>query len=362
MDKKYSQIDINRNNTTIWRVIATYLIVFLHSRKIVFGNNSMTGWYIMVEFFFMMSGFWMTNGVFSGKYDNLSTGRYVLIRIKRLYPHIFFTCIIMYVYKIIHGSLSIGGIISIPFGRVFEFIPFTYSFIDWDMFGTPYYILWYVNALIVVSVPVYYMISRHRDFFVWVIAPIAVIGGYRYMFEVNNNVNDGMDFLRAFSGMCLGCIICNLITIINEKISFSTVAFIIIRFVEYGAFATTILLSFIFPQTKLDFYFVFYLAVSLSMMFIYPARMDYKKSQLVGIIVSGAPSSTKIIKYLGSISYAIYLNHMWVQTVYFEYANNIVIYTIILTIYSAFTNCIVEKIGDYVSTNVKSCFINVKKC
>lgn len=89
------------NMISVWRVIFSYAIVFVH-----FFNQygHFTGWYIGVEFFFIVSG-WLLSADLEKK--NRNTYVYTWSRFKRLYPEYFWAFLVsalLYALYIIYIS------------------------------------------------------------------------------------------------------------------------------------------------------------------------------------------------------------------------------------------------------------------
>ena len=335
-------MNISKNNCNFWRVICTFLIAILHTGLTWKGH--WTGWYIAVEFFFLLSGFWLAEGVSSGKYTS-TPWKYEWNRISKLYPHIIFSFVVFYLYLIIHKDLSLGGILSVPVGHLNEIVPFIFPFSVKEIFGGNYnFPVWYVNVLITVSLVIYYLLKYHRTFFLNIFAPIAALLSYFYMFNNNKDLNAGAyifgkalneQYLLGLGGMCLGSL-GYFIVLKMKSMHFSILAYIFFRIIEYGTFSLVIILSFLFGPTKLDWLYVLLLFWALIVMNIYDGEHR---------IISRLP----LVNFFSSISYAIYLNHSLLILIHNDICSEwsvriMVIYIVVLVVYSTLTTWFVKKL------------------
>lgn len=141
----------------LWRLIFTSLIIANHS-----GNYS-DGWYIGVDFFFIVSGFLCVNEA----QKSLSTGQYINKRVKKLYPHMLFSFIVVFSYMMWCLKSSPRGILILLGEHFFEMIPGLYFMTDIDHLGfyAYNYPVWYVSSLLICSCLMFYLAQKHKSVF-----------------------------------------------------------------------------------------------------------------------------------------------------------------------------------------------------
>ena len=73
---------------------------------------------------------------------------------------------------------------------------------------------WYLSAMLLAMLPVYYLASRHRQAYTNIIAPLAALFIYCYIMQAYGTVNVGNEMMgfvmlgtvRGFAGLSVGCI------------------------------------------------------------------------------------------------------------------------------------------------------------
>lgn len=68
------------------RGLAAFLVLLHHAAPKVAGLNLLPGGYLAVDFFFMLSGFVIARGYEDRLQEGLTPGRFLLLRLRRLYP------------------------------------------------------------------------------------------------------------------------------------------------------------------------------------------------------------------------------------------------------------------------------------
>jgi len=333
-----------KNSIYFWKIIFTLMIITLH----FFGNyptyyrqGYVQGWYIAVEFFFIVSGYLIALKC-ENKKNNISATQWVAKNISKMYPHYLFSFAMCFIARMFFNHLPISSIIK----------NFIYSFPEIlliHMAGftqTQYYngVSWYVSALILSGYLIYFLITNYKKFYLSLIAPVSIIliYGYYYRFVGNIDVwsltrvfiSDAL--LRGFAGMSLG-VLC---FYANRKIrvfEFTKLTYCLSRLIEIFGFLFVVLFSLKFGWTQTDFLMIVVLAVSITLAF---------------LPHNGLIFNNRIVIYLSELTFPIYLNHyLWCGIIlphYFAadtWSNGLfMIYIVIIVIYSMITKYIIDKI------------------
>lgn len=356
-DNQSERLKNDRNNCNMWRVIATLMIAVLHTG--IRWNNNTIGWYIMVDFFFMLSGFLLIKGVYDGRYD-YSVWHYTKKRIVRLYPNVIFSFFVLFIYSAFNGY-SIGGVVSQLYGHLCEILPFLYTFRQAAVYTQPMnYTAWYVDALLIDSMVVFYMLKNHRKCFIEIgMITIAFIG-LAYINHTHNNFYEGgnvwgcinISYIRGLADMCLGCIAYVIVNKVRGRLT--KTAYVFARIIEYFGFCFVIAASFFMGYTTIDFSYVLIIFVSLICMNLYE---------------SNTVSDLRPIRFLSRISYSVYLNQLFVIVALprilhvdsvADNAVTMILYLCILIAYSAITDWIVNYIVRKCKEHSDILFVQVK--
>ncbi len=205
-----------RNSRTVnridyWRVVFTLLIMIFHFDDTYHLFPQVTGWYIAVEFFFLVSGYFLYDR-FLRKGAKESALSYTVRRFCGIYP----AYVIMFV---------VYYLILIPVMRP-TFEDFAYHVLDsvpelllmqgfglgrgWNYVNNT---TWYLSVMLVAGYFIYAMLRYRKELFLKVIGPLLVIACYAYLYRHNGSLDAVIpveDFfrsymlMRGFAGMMLG--------------------------------------------------------------------------------------------------------------------------------------------------------------
>lgn len=330
------KIDINGNSNYLWRIIFTILITLLHSNYIE-KDMANIGWYLAVDYFFIISGFWVIN---SCERKEEVTSVYMLKRISKLYPHQLFSFIVIFTWFFLRqGKTELGGELLKHLG---EALPFTYFIFDSGYAGNyPFnFSVWYLSVLLLSSLVIYYFVQRHKELFCVVIAPCIIIFGYSYLYKNCISLNTGSSigfffneyYLRGFTDMSLGVMLYCIIKRLNRYVP-TRLFYIIAHILEFICLGGVIIFTYNHSD-KSDIWMVFIIASGVVCSFLYP------KETII---------NSKYMGKLNELMYPVYLNHIMVINV-LEYVGvngasvkNALIYILVLFVYSCLTNYIVKK-------------------
>ncbi len=232
-----------------WKIIFCLLIVCLHSNN--FWDNGDT-WFkgggIGVEFFFIVTGFLMSNSISSSK--TVSTFKYVYNKVAKLFPYVFLTSLFIFIEKIYINNWNLSKILSSGFRLFFSELTFTrlfgFSLDLWNINGAS----WYLSAMVLTIIFIYPLLSINRKLCGEVIFPIISIALIGYLIQTNGTIIvidqysyftfDGVK--RAIAEICFGCTLYEL----HEKIKlkkFTRLGKIVISFIEIYGYALTVLFA-----------------------------------------------------------------------------------------------------------------------
>jgi peptidoglycan/LPS O-acetylase OafA/YrhL len=330
-------------NIELWRFIFTIGVAVMH-----FGYYN--GFYIAVDFFFILSGFLLCFTI----EKNESGCEIFLNKIKRIYPHYIFSFLLMLgwnIYVRIIANCKLNLLFwtdSILEGLSLQLLAPSSNIING--------ITWYISAMLLIFPILIFSLKRNKKCFVSFYAPVIAICIYSF-FESNwahidfgfvwlGHVNGGL--VRGIAGMCTGTFLyyvhLNLTDSIRQcvqnKIAF--VELVIVSFVVY--------FSIFNRQTKFDFIEIILLAILV--------LLSFNETGFIFKI-----SDNKFCKFLGKISYEIYLNQLFiicvVKTLWPSNENNTmrtIVYVVILILFSACT----QKIIDLIKSNTSIANLKVK--
>ena len=205
----------NRNGTIeILRFIFIWVVVCYHANPMFSFSKFFTGGFMAVEFFFILSGFFMAHAAKKPPVDQ--TGRdafdFLKHKISAIYPSFLICFITGFIVREYFGA----GYVSSHF--LYRVI---YSFGELgflQMAGYPAYCVtgvgWYLSALFLCMLFLYPLLRKYQSVFVFVLAPLLSIFLIGFMVRTNGNVNvpDYLYFdvvykgvLRGTADICLGC-------------------------------------------------------------------------------------------------------------------------------------------------------------
>ncbi len=224
------------------------------------GSYPFQGGYIFVEFFFMVSGYYLIKGLEEGKVKNIT--EYMKKRCMQFFPYTTIVIVITYIW-IAYMTVSWKGRVKLLMRLPLEIsllsnMHFTYTAVGW---------LWYIAAMLFVTPFICYLYLRHKELFkrlVWAV-PIVWYGhcfsklGY---LSVERTV--GNDLMRASSELLLGGGIFYLARSISKR-KIPEMAACLFRIAGWGLFIVAIILSYRLHQSEYDLYCIvcFFIALVL---------------------------------------------------------------------------------------------------
>lgn len=164
------------------------------------GKYPFQGGYIFVEFFFMVSGYYLVQGLESGKIENVK--EYMKKRWLRFMPYTTIVIVATYIWIGVMTE-SLKGRVKLLMRLPLEILllsnlHFTYTAVGW---------LWYIAAMLFVTPFLCYLYLKHKEFFQMLIWAIPIIwygycfSNYGYLLVERNVFND---LIRAGTELLLG--------------------------------------------------------------------------------------------------------------------------------------------------------------
>lgn len=332
-NKKQKNIDIE-----FLRFIMIALVALLHFSEDYFGNHGiMPGGYLGVDFFFIISGFFLIKHFEKDYNKEKSLGKkarvYIWYRIKQLYiPYII--SILFYVVTLWWmNEFNIKWLLNHLWENKWQFLLLHYlgAAVPFEFRS-----IWFMSSLVVLSYLIYFLLEYNKQFFIGII-PVIIIGIYVWIYVTYGTLSmqgNYMGFLhgsvvRGFAGMSLGVLAYD---ITGEKELKRNIQVNIIKIILF-IFILYIMYRYGFDINDFTVIPAMFLLVILSYIqpFVLPMFLR------------------KIILYLGKISYWIYLLHLLVSLWLVNFIPNkgkymIIVFFIITIIFSVIMQEIVTRI------------------
>lgn len=294
---------IENNSHYLYRILFTIFIFMGHAG---FFNTQGKSYYIGVEYFFITSGFFIAYTVETKHYE---VGKYIVNRIRKFWPHQLLSFLMMWLLI----SFQVGQFLfSLEqfFLHLTEFLPCTYfisSYYNPIAGNTGWnFPTWYLSELLIWGSIIYYMLKKHREFFI-AIAPMVICISYAVIVINNPILNSGTRFgdfintfdLRAIGSITGGAVVFYIVRSI-KRFEYKTIFYVIARILELFILITALWMIFSWDNQGKDIVIVFMLYLLEIIGFLY---RDDKMAMVV---------NNKYTHYLNDLMFPVYLNHMFV--------------------------------------------------
>ncbi len=139
-------MDIKRNSHYFYRIVFTFLIFLGHSGFVSIDTKSL---YIGVDYFFIISGFFLTRTAEEHGYSVLN---YTVRRIKKFWPHQILSFILLLILASL-GQHSLSYFIKKMILHYNEYIPGAYYVTDYSVANELSYNfpVWYLSVLVLMG-------------------------------------------------------------------------------------------------------------------------------------------------------------------------------------------------------------------
>ena len=203
--------DRSFNLVDFWRIVFTLLIMTFHFDDTYDLFPQVTGWYISVEFFFLVSGYLLYDH-FLKKGSEESALDYTLGRLRRIYP----PYVIMF---------AVYYLLLIPVMKP-GFEDFAYHVLDsvpellllqgaglnrgWNYVNNT---TWYLSVMLIAGYLIFALLKYRKELFLKVAGPLLILCCYAYLYRHNGSLDAVIpieDFyrnyalMRGFAGMLAG--------------------------------------------------------------------------------------------------------------------------------------------------------------
>lgn len=333
---------MKKGSIELWRFVFTIGIAIMH-----FGHPN--GFYIAVDFFFMLSGYLIANSVcYSG--GSRSGSDIYTHKLKRLYPQYFVAYFLMLIWNIfiygctINETFCADAILELLFAQML--FPYTNAING---------ITWYVSALVICLPVVIALIKYHRHIYSAVIAPVIAVIAYSFLLGGWGHVDFGFVWLgyinggliRAVGGLSAG-VFCYYISCRYEE-QIKSIHKHLLSTMECLIGLIVIVCASNLRQTKMDAVLIILLAMLIVIAF-------HDNGWFAKLC------DHSIIKWIGNLSYSIYLNQLFVGGIIdkllgekFDSTVCTILYVIVLILISILTDNLIRWIDKRLGTKKKVC-------
>lgn len=293
-----------------WKLVCSVVIVLFHARNFTnIPNRPFVKGAIMVEFFFLVSGYLMAASLL--KYEKRkqagevipvgkTTFSYILHKVSGMCPEYYV-------------AMIIGFLVNHAVGRNGKWVKDLFSSI-WDVFflsmgGLKGYhanpATWYISAMLLAMLVLVPVCLKNRDLFLYVIAPVIGIFSMGVIYQNNGYLSAPEKWqgfymkglLRALGELCLGAFSYILVQKLKE-IRFTDFGKVCLAGIEIGSFGIVLVASYFLPRGKSDFLLVVFLFFAVSISFSH-------QSILAPVF------DNKVVYFLGKFSFSIFLGHIY---------------------------------------------------
>lgn len=302
-----------RNSTIeIYRLFFSILIVLCHIGNRVWiplEDRIFQSAWLGVEFFFILSGYLMSNSIYKIKDHyilGIETINYVYNKVKFIYPTYLFAFIAEFIMEKCVGIKSgpfLYKIYDLFFLRIFGF--------HGDVLDLSVGASWFLHALFVGMFILYPIARRFTDTFHYIIAPLTAAfilgffsncyGHLLFALQFENNICLGL--LRCIGDLCCGSFVYALCKLYKERASGNLVKSLYDKkFFLYGQLVALIVLLHImmdYDRSQMNFVSIIFFMILIGFAF-----LDERKSIFDKLNVS----------WIADFSLALYLNHIiWIR-------------------------------------------------
>ena len=337
------------------------LVVFKHSANMASNTDNILFLYgsIAVDFFFVISGYFMTKSALKNNTDKNTIGKdtiiYIIKKLKAFFPYILISFIIALMVKNWTMPLNISQKINSIWNLfLLEISGIRYTNVLEQT--------WYISAMIVSMMIIYPCIKKFGKNYIYIVSPLIVVFIAGYISRTYGNLKDPLGWngivykglLRAFFELNLGAILYEIVNKIR-KVQFTKASKIILTLIENIGFISIFVIANLDNADK-KYDFVALLIISISVILAFSENNIFYKHM-----------NNKFIYYLEKLSFPIYLNHLWIIKVVrktlgdFTYIQKLIITIICTIVVSMVILFLVEKIKKIIEnhkTRIKKFFIN----
>ena len=293
---------------SLWKFLFAIVIVFYHGARFYDKNSNpfFYGGYIAVEFFFVVSGFYLAKKALNN-FEESSTKemyKYLIKSIKKLAPYILISFIFALLIELKFNSLKKHDLIN----SIYSLLLLRQTGIRAPSF---FGYTWYIGVMFISIIILYPLFHKYKEKFIKYISILIIMIGVGYMSQNYGTLNlyatewNGFFFggtLRGIVEMNIGAVIYLLSKYINN-FEFTRAGNIILTIVgEFLMIFVLIIINYATNPTNYDFSMLLFISISI-LIFSLGKGLEYKLL------------SNNLFYYLEKLSMPLYLNHYFLITI-----------------------------------------------
>lgn len=347
---------------SLWKFLFAIVIAFFHCSQFYqdIKNPFFPGGYIAVEFFFIVSGFYLAKKLIKEKYDTKNivgeTIKYIFKKILKLFPYILIAYIFSIIIRLYYN----------PNLKTNELINSIWNLFLLREFGLRSTIilpqLWYLTSMFISIFTLYPIVKKYKEKFIAFISPLIVLFGLGYLsynwvgLDHAYQIWSGFTrtgIIRGFIELNLGMIL-YLIHLKLSKVEYTKIGKLALTFLGEGLLVSVlIVINYIDAPKYYDYIMLFFISIAV-IIISSEKTLEYN-------ILSG-----KFFYYLEKLSMPIFINHVFVINL-IDYApifdpinpvNQSLLAVIISIIFSIIEMKLIDSLNKYnVTYHLKKVFI-----
>lgn len=203
------------NSIYVMKILFTYMIALFHYPAFIIyvcSHGGTMGWYIAVEFFFIVSGYLLYKKIKSDGASQKSAWEYTWHRYKKIWPSYLLSFVVTVFVIAVYNKYSLKQLYKRVTDSFFEIFMLQGIGLnrEWDYVNPT---LWYISVMLIAGFIIYWMLINYEKIFVEIIAPLVIVIAYSYLYRNVGSLNAVTDTLglyenqaliRALADMCLG--------------------------------------------------------------------------------------------------------------------------------------------------------------
>lgn len=299
-----------RNNSLeLVRFFAAILILIFHLNQLFFEENPFFEIIpLYVEFFFMVSGFFLMKHLESGNIEDETTWDYIIHKVRGFFAPL---CIVNAVHLLLYAATnhvdSVIGVFKVLYHLKWEFFLLQDAgFVKDPQFNIDYLIgpAWYISAMIIALVFAYPLAKYYKRVYVSIICPLSIFLIYIGFLQNYGNLNIGTEFmfvmsdavLRGFSGTCCGALCYEAYKYVCKKELFTRTSWKIIDVISWLVLPLTVVM-FCFKYSDSDTFIMIPFGIIIISSMIGKTFIPNMLGKIPDVLTS----------FLGKISFYIYI-------------------------------------------------------
>lgn len=310
------------NMISFWRVVFTVTIAIHHLCN---TYSIPTYWMIGVEFFFIVSGWLLADKADKEEYSAFD---YTIYRVKRLFPYYitaFIICAICMRFSInwnVSNQWSINNLrkwfIEYGFKEMIMIHYWPWGGEYWNIANIP---TWYISVMLFCGMILFSLYKYNKTILCQVIIPISIMLFYCISYKLFHNFTEdeyifdviSLKMLRGFTEMGIGILLHEL----HKKTIIKNIRFK--SLIGFVTLAAVVILSYTYGE---QYNYVYVLLISVGVFCSFDIEIG---------------KGTKIISFLSSYTYLMYLNHnairLYLMPAFFSKINIWIMYIYLVLVF-----------------------------